>query len=333
VPDVEAARRFYGETLGLRTSVPLKGVLLALHPAVRDPRLRLTRDQATTSVAGSQTRFHRLQNLRSASFDAHSCSLRWKWSTRPCATSTLGNGAPVFTGDLLPSNHAAYSLDPFALWTAFPSSSVGRDSPDYYGSSATPRRPQRTVRLPQTRGSGGHRRDASHVHHQPVGRVGVQLYPGGIAAQYRNTPHGLARPNRKRAGETVPNSNQDRAPQQPIAASFGADHKYRGFHHWFGLPTPFCLASAPGPLAADRRSIVRGRSHPPPHLRHQAAPQLHPTVTAAEGEASHPARSYGGSWRTAEFVDEQEPTRPSRIRRGSTADVRTPSSSKTGASV
>ena len=33
VPDLEAARRFYGETLGLRTSVPMEGVLLALHLA------------------------------------------------------------------------------------------------------------------------------------------------------------------------------------------------------------------------------------------------------------------------------------------------------------
>jgi len=75
----------------------------------------------------------------------------------------LGNGAPVFTGDLLPSNRAACSLDPFALWTAFPSSLVGRYSHDYYGSSATPRRQQRTVRLPRAK-LGGHRRGASHVH-------------------------------------------------------------------------------------------------------------------------------------------------------------------------
>ena len=77
-----------------------------------------------------------------------------------------GNGAPVFTGDLLPSSHAACSLDPFALWTAFPSSPVRRYSHDYYGSSATSRRQQRTVRLPRTHqlGFGGHRRDASHVH-------------------------------------------------------------------------------------------------------------------------------------------------------------------------
>jgi hypothetical protein len=70
---------------------------------------------------------------------------------------------------------------------AFPAS-------EYYGSSATPRRQQRTVRLPQPRRVGGHRRSASHVHCQPVGRVGVQLYPCGIAARHRNTPHGLARP-------------------------------------------------------------------------------------------------------------------------------------------
>jgi hypothetical protein len=39
--------------------------------------------------------------------------------------------------------------------------------------------------------------------------------------------------------------------------------------------------------------------------RHQAAPQLLPTVTAAGGGASHPARSYGASWRSAES-DESE---------------------------
>jgi hypothetical protein len=74
-----------------------------------------------------------------------------------------GNGAPVFTGDLLPSSRAACSLDPFALWTAFPPSLVARDCHDYYGSSATPRRQQRTMRLPRAK-LGGHRRDASHVH-------------------------------------------------------------------------------------------------------------------------------------------------------------------------
>jgi hypothetical protein len=108
---------------------------------------------------------------------------------------------------------------------------VARDCHDYYGSSATPRRQQRTVRLPPTQGLGGHRRDAAHVHHQPVGRVGAQLYPGDIVARYRNTPRDLARPSTKRADETVPNRNEDRASRQPIAASFGAAVRYRGFKH------------------------------------------------------------------------------------------------------
>jgi hypothetical protein len=49
--------------------------------------------EATTSEAGSQTRFHRSWNLRSASLDAHSCSLRWTWSTRSFASSRLRLGS------------------------------------------------------------------------------------------------------------------------------------------------------------------------------------------------------------------------------------------------
>ena len=108
------------------------------------------------------------------------------------------------------------------MYRAFPSS-------DYYGSSATPRRQQRTVRLPQARRLGGHRRDASHVHHRPVRRVGAQLYPGGIVACYRNTARDLDRPIKKRTDKTVLNANEDRAPQQPTAASFRAAAKSRGF--------------------------------------------------------------------------------------------------------
>jgi len=71
---------------------------------------------------------------------------------------------------------------------------------DYYGSSATPRRQQRTVRLPRTpEGVGGHRRDVSHVHHRPVGRVGAQLYPGGLRRalpQHSTRPHRPEHPDR-----------------------------------------------------------------------------------------------------------------------------------------
>ena len=50
-----------------------------------------------------------------------------------------------------------------------------------------------------------------------------------------------------------------------------------------------------GPLAAQRRTS--GVS---------AALQLHPTVTAAGDGVSHPARSYGASWRRAALDDDQQ---------------------------
>ena len=110
-----------------------------------------------------------------------------------------------------------------------PPSLVGRYSHDYYESSATPRRQQRTVRLPQAEGLAGTAGALPTFTHRPVGRVGDQLYPGGIATRYRNTARGLDRPNRNRSAETIPSNNRDRAPQQPIAASFGAAVLYRGF--------------------------------------------------------------------------------------------------------
>ena len=98
---------------------------------------------------------------------------------------------------------------------------MARDYHDYYGSSATPRRQQRTVRLPRTpKGSAGTAGALPTFTHRPVGRVGAQLYPGGIATGYRNPARGLDRPNSKRSAETVLNGKTDRAPQQPIAASF-----------------------------------------------------------------------------------------------------------------
>jgi hypothetical protein len=176
------------------------------------------------------------------------------------------------------------------MWPAFPTS-------DYYGSSATPRRPQRTVRLPRTRrgGSGGHRRDASHVHHRPLGRVGAQLYPGGIAARYRNTARGLDRPNRNRSAETIPSDNRDRAPQQPIAASFGGCCPVSGLQALIRLLRLSALLPHP---ARWRRTVARSSG---------AAPALHRTSGIRLPLSFTPplrrpgARSltppYGASWR------------------------------------
>jgi hypothetical protein len=99
---------------------------------------------------------------------------------------------------------------------------VARDCHDYYGSSATPRRQQRTVRLPRTHqpGSAGTAGTLPAFTHMPVGMVGAQLYPGGIATRYRNTTRGLARPNRRRSDETVPNSHEDQAPRAAHSRQF-----------------------------------------------------------------------------------------------------------------
>jgi len=153
--------------------------------------------------------FHRIRlSMSTSGGSSHSCSLRWKWSTRPCASSTLGSGAPVFTGDLLPSNHAAYSLDPFALWTALPPSPVAllprllrvlRHAPAATADGApapTPRvrraPPERFPRSPSTGRQGrrpalprGHRRAAPRHAARPrppdqqtSGRDGPEQQPG-----------------------------------------------------------------------------------------------------------------------------------------------------------
>jgi hypothetical protein len=64
----------------------------------------------------------------------------------------------------------------------------------------------------------------------PVGRVGAQLYPGGVIARYRNTARDLDRPNNNRPVETGPEQKPGpEYPKQPIAASFGAARVSRGF--------------------------------------------------------------------------------------------------------
>ena len=223
----------------------------------------------------------------------------------PAPPSSSGNGAPVFTGDLLPSNRAAYSLDPFALQAAFPPSLVARDCHDYYGSSATPRRQQRTVRLPRTpKGSAGTAGTLPTFTHRPVGRVGAQLYPGGIAARYRNTARDLDRPNRQTVGRDGPEqTTRTEHPKQPIAASFGAARRVSGLLSTGSSPTPFCLAST---HPARWRRTVAPSSGAAPALRHTSGIRLPLSFTRPlrrpGARSSHPARSYGASWRSSGFT-------------------------------
>jgi hypothetical protein len=61
----------------------------------------------------------------------------------------------------------------------------------------------------------------------------------------------------------------------------------------------------PGRPAADRRHIVGGRFHPPPHPRQLAAPQLLAVLAATGGWASHPIPLHRASLRSTPFVEEQ----------------------------
>ena len=89
-----------------------------------------------------------------------------------------------------------------------------------------------------------------------------------------------------------PSVKEDRAPRQPIAASFGAGDESRGFNHWFDFSTPFCLACGPGPLAADRSYVV-GAAPTRIGLTSgtRAAPSFNrPSRRPAVGLSSHPVQ-------------------------------------------
>ena len=162
-----------------------------------------------------------------------------------------------------------------ALRTAFPPSLVGRYSHDYYESSATPRRQQRTVHLLRTpKRFGGHRRDASHVHSY-AGRQGRR---SAVPRGHRRGPpqHGPRPrpPEQQTVGRDGPDGKA--GPSAPTAHS----HQLRGCRPVSGLLTlvrlPHLSALVPHP-ARWRRTVARlsgARSRPPPYLQHQAAPHL-----------------------------------------------------------
>jgi hypothetical protein len=119
---------------------------------------------------------------------------------------------------------------------------------------------------PKPKGSAGTAGALPTFTHRPLSRVGAQLYPGGIATSYRNPARGLDHPNGKRSAETTLMGKQDRAPQQPIAASFGAAVLYRGFKHWFVsytfLPS-YRTRPAGGEPLLDRQGLLPPSTAPP----------------------------------------------------------------------
>ena len=132
-------------------------------------------------------------------------------------------------------------------------------------------------------------------------RPALPRRPRRALPQHGTRPRSSERvPDGRDGPEQVPGPSNLNSPQPPVSGllpSLGASDTGSS-------PTPFCLATAPDPLAAGRCSIVRGCSRPPPHLWSRTAPQLHPTVTAVGGGSFHPTRSYGASWRTRASGDE-----------------------------
>jgi hypothetical protein len=94
---------------------------------------------------------------------------------------------------------------------------VSRESPAHAANQRAPSPPTR----PETRTFPTFTTDQS-------AGSGPSSTPEVSVALYRNTQRDRTHPN-IRIGETVLNREQDRVPQQPITASFGADPVSRGF--------------------------------------------------------------------------------------------------------
>jgi hypothetical protein len=163
---------------------------------------------------------------------------------------------------------SSHQIVPRAHWTPSPCGRLSRPPRWVVTPTTTTGPPPRPggnsgrCACPRPKGPAGTAGALPTFTHQPVGRVGAQLYPGDIAALHRNTVRGLARPSENRTDKTALTENEDRASRQPIAASFGPVTSLEASTTGIGFPTPFCLASGPGPLAADRSYIVEGRLSP-----------------------------------------------------------------------
>jgi len=182
---------------------------------------------------------------------------------------------------------------------------------DYYGSSApsTARSRQRACPPPDWISSGRATVDGSHVHQQPIGQGGAQLYPGSLATP---TPQAfsVASPPDSLSGYGVD-------PPQLLGQVMHCDPAHI---HQIGAVTTLTGASATGSLALHLLTLLdepapsgspgtsrrcRGCFPPDPAFPGPGCLQLHRTAaTARRGglsppSAIHASQRAGASWRTA----------------------------------
>jgi hypothetical protein len=173
-----------------------------------------------------------------------------------------------------PCSFAANSLDPFALWPAFPASTAGRHTCDYYGSSAPPWQHRSATDLPadqQAAGRGGDRQDGSHVHSATVRRGRCPAMP----LQHRPTyaaDFGVASLPATLTGAGVPRSRGYALQPSPDPSGSSWWIVLRGFD------TPVrCRYTFPSRLpnpnhltVLARPGVVRTACHPPARSRVRA---------------------------------------------------------------
>src|SRR5438034_512150 len=129
------------------------------------------------------------------------------------------------------------------------------------------RPPSTTAPLPRPGGNSG--RCAYPGPEGPAGTAGTlptftMIRSAGSAPSYTPAASLDSTATRRRASPArsvsrrtrrSPYGTGNRAPRQPIAASFGAGNESRGFNHWFGFPVPFCLR-LPARAAGDDASVL-----------------------------------------------------------------------------
>ena len=152
------------------------------------------------------------------------------------------------------------------MWSAFPTS-------DYYETSATSIRLQRTLLLPSPHPSGyGRLIDASHVHRVPLVGVVPSCAPAASPHAHRSPACGPDGSISKRATRWDANSRTSHALLRPRSTRFRAVDASRSVCHWFTCVTPSYLAC---PATASGRAAVpvrcQGCSRPPRQLPRRTA--------------------------------------------------------------